>query len=571
MSYKPINFYRKTAMNYYIKQYLTVAFLVLIAVGINHTSTCFSKPREGLKKFPQGLNPTLSINNTMRGEHLKFTSPYSEEQAFIYYGSIFSPGDMDGDWSGTFGPRYTTYDRAARNDTPDRVISLLENRYQEVKNRSDLSVNLLPFVYPYGDFSINLDGLKWNNFYEVGGIFHENVYGGNPLATAASHGRLEVVKAIVEWIKSKLQALNALDKLPLYLNAPALNFGVGPTKGQLILGTPLIFALLGGHVPVAQYFLDEGVKLEGARVLKGPLSPDGDSNKAVIVRSINGDATDPEELNVKKLILDAHLKLDPKFEAALKKTEADRLQREEQEKIRLEKEHQDRLRKQREDFARTEKYIAEQNALDKKHRLKKLEAALRLPYDNLKLAANKDLLHDAGKAVWSYPEFFETVLIKRPDLADLIENSYSINMPNPFAQSRQKFGTPTIKLQSNVKANNIAAVKTLIEQHPELINQEMYDAEFGQMTPVLYCGNKLELLKYLESKGADIHAQDNILLYYAAGAGSMEVVKYLIEEKGFKPTQAAVEKAKEYEVITPSQSEGLDGCEQSQGLPAKLF
>ncbi|HBY05436.1 MAG: hypothetical protein UV38_C0003G0084 [candidate division TM6 bacterium GW2011_GWE2_42_60] len=536
-------------MNYCIKQYLKLALLGLIVVGINHTSTCFSKPREGLKKLPQELNPTLSVDHTMRREAPKVSSTtfsYPEEEVFIDYYAIFNPGDMDGDWSGNYGPLYTGYDSLVR-DTPDKLIDALERRFQEIKNSPNLSVNLLPFVKPYGDFSINLNGLKWNNYYGIGAIFWEKVYGGNPLATAASLGRLDVVKAIIAWLIEKLQELNAMDKLPLYLNAPAVNFGVGPTRGQLIVGgTPFIFALLNGYNSIAQYFLDKGVKPEGARILKGYLSPDGDTNKAFIVRTKDGRAVEPEELNIEKLILDAHLKLNPKLEASLKKTEADRLQREEKEKIRLEKEHQDRIRKEREDRASFEKVMAEQNASDKKYRFESLEAALRLPYADLKLAANKNLLHNAGKAVWIYPEFFETVLIKRPDLADLIESSYSMNKPNPFAQIRQKFGTPLMRLQSNVKANNIEAVKAIIEQHPELVNQEVYDAEFGQMTPVLYCGNKPELLELLKSHGANIRAQNEKLLYYAAGSGSMEVVKRLVEKEGFMVTQAAIDIAREH-------------------------
>ncbi|HBY05435.1 MAG: hypothetical protein UV38_C0003G0085 [candidate division TM6 bacterium GW2011_GWE2_42_60] len=402
-----------------MKQYLKLALLGLIVAG---------------------------INQTMWGERLKVTSPYPEEQAFIDYNSIFSPGDMDGFWEGTFGPRYTIYDIAARNDTSTAVVALLEKRYQEVKNYTNLSTHLLPFVPGYNDFLINLNGLRWGNSYGVGSIFQEKTYGGNPLAIAASHGRLEVVKAIVEWIKSKLQALNALDKLPLYLNAPALNFGVGPTKGHLILGTPLIFALLNKHFDVARYFIDQGVKPEGAPVLQGPLSPKGDSKMAFIVPLDQDGRTvlDPETINVEKLILDAQLKLDPKLEISSKKAETNRLQREEQEKIHREKEHQDRL----------------------------------------------------------------------------------------------------LRLQSNVKANNIAAVKAIIEKNPELINQEVYDAEFGQMTPVLYCGNKLEMFELLKSHGADIRAQNNKLLYFAAGSGSMEVVERLVEKEGFMVTQEAIDSAK---------------------------
>jgi len=64
------------------------------------------------------------------------------------------------------------------------------------------------------------------------------------------------------------------------------------------------------------------------------------------------------------------------------------------------------------------------------------------------------------------------------------------------------------------------------------------------MTPVLYCGNKLEMFELLKSHGADIRAQNNKLLYFAAGSGSMEVVERLVEKEGFMVTQEAIDSAK---------------------------
>jgi len=92
-------------------------------------------------------------------------------------------------------------------------------------------------------------------------------------------------------------------------------------------------------------------------------------------------------------------------------------------------------------------------------------------------------------------------------------------------------------LVTATKENDLNRVKAIVEKQPYLVNWTVEDTEYGTMTPILYCGNKLEILKYLESQQANIHDRSDRLLYYAAGSGSMEVAKYLIESKGFVPKE----------------------------------
>ncbi|HBL98087.1 TPA: hypothetical protein DDZ86_00390 [Candidatus Dependentiae bacterium] len=552
----------------------------------------------------------VSTNHTSWGESLK-VSTLPEELVRINYNYIFSPTDMDVNASDNFGPHYSIYDLAARNDKdPADIVKKLEQRYetlaQDIENNKskflaniNISDLILPFVPGYHGISITVNGIKsadagsYYSNYPVGALYQDNSYGGNPLATAASHGRLDVVKAIVEWIKSKLRKLNALDKLPLYLDAPAINFGVGPTKGQLILGTPLIFAFLNKHFDIVDYLSHQGAELEGALVRKGPLSsaltpqaPDKDRKMAFIVRTDkDGNTSEPEEINIEKLILDANLKQYPELRTKAKEVVANKLYLEAQEKNRLGREERDKIRKEQEDREFSRKYEAEMMALQKQYRLEKVEAALKA--SRITLATNTKLMHDAAKAINIYPEFFEIVLKKRPDLADLLEekaiefagrfNNYeqtpaavmqtrATEMHNTLEQIRKQVGAPATpnftipqhplatrpsyqdsmrELIDQVKANNLAAVKALIEKNPGQVNQSIQDPDFGFMTLVLFAGNKLELLKYLESKGADIHAKKDALLYYAAGSGSKDVAEYLIK-KGFKVTQDAINIAIEH-------------------------
>lgn len=462
-------------------------------------------------------------------------APYPEEKVHINYYRL-GLSDLDTNFEKDFGPNYVVpFDIAARNESPRVVTDLLEKRYKD-----QLKIVGKPLLLPFGslgDFRLNpVRGIDYRGNYGIGGMIHEGTYFGNPLVTAAMHGRLPVVKAIVKWIKAKLTERKTMDEFQSYLNAPAANFGVGKTDGQFIVGTALIFALLNGHYDIVEYLLSQGAVPEGVLVKKGVLSPDGDKKIALIIRTKNGIANNPENIDVEELILASKIKLDPKLEASLKKVVAERLQQ----KNRQEKEKQDRLQKEQEDKKDIERYLTEQAALDKQYRLEKLQKALGLSRAELGLPANQSLLRDAGKAVWQHPEFFELVVTEHPDLAEYIKTSAFTFGSDPAKQAfieqiQQKQETPITRLYSSIKANDIVGVKAIIEKHPELVNKE-----FAQMTPILYCGNRLDILKYLESKGADIHAQNNKLLYYAAGAGDREVVKYLIEKKGFKITPEVI-------------------------------
>lgn len=355
---------------------------------------------------------------------LKITSPYKDEEVFIDYNFIFSPADMDGLWEGTFGPHYSQYDLAARNEEPSVVIKMLEDRYQTlIKNSNYVTKDIVKILFPtysYGVFTLTSTSIRYSGNYGIGGIFNDRTYLGNPLTTAASHGKLDVVKAIVEWIKQKLQSHNALHKLNEALNAPAINFGVKKTKGCMIIGTALIFALLNEGYAIVQYLLDQGAFPEGAFVEKG-LFTDMNGKFAKIICSRDGSVFSEEDILIDKLLLDAEkrgkLKLAKKLKDALEKAEylrTKQLAQEEREKIEKNiKEQQERLA--------YETFLIEQGTLDRNYRLQSLETALNTPKEILLSQAQKDLLHDAGKAVWKYPELFENVLKKRPDLADIIE------------------------------------------------------------------------------------------------------------------------------------------------------
>lgn len=386
---------------------------------------------------------------SIRAETLKFTSPYSEEQVPIDYSFVFYSG-ADGDFSGTFGPRYTFYDLAARNEPPSAIVKLLEDRYQTLIKQntkpvtSDSVVRLLFPTVMRGQFVLTPTRLSYSGYNGIGGILHDEEYAGNCFATAAAHGRLDVVKAIVEWVKQKLQQHSALDKLSVVLGAPALNFGVKKTKGCLIVGTALVFALLNEEYEIVQYLLDQGALPEGALVAKGLLSPGGDKKIAQISCPVNGLLFDLEDILIAKRILDAQaagkLKLDPKLEVSLKVFEADRsksIARQEQEKI-------DREKREKKDRENLELYLREQTEKEKTYRLEQLTSVLKESRAQLEDdRRGKQLVRDAAKAVWKYPEFFEKVLKERPDLADIIEDG-AIRLAGAFDNYEQ---TPAEKMR----------------------------------------------------------------------------------------------------------------------------
>ncbi len=87
-----------------------------------------------------------------------------------------------------------------------------------------------------------------------------------------------------------------------------------------------------------------------------------------------------------------------------------------------------------------------------------------------------------------------------------------------------------------VRANDLAAVQSLITAHPALLLAR----DGFNNTPIYYAGDKLAIAQYLfaqylaQGKPVDIATQDT-LAYNAAGSGSLAVLQWLIESLYYNP------------------------------------
>lgn len=220
---------------------------------------------------------------------------------------------------GPRGPKYTVYDLVAKEGSTNAMTEILEKRFNILSDKLDKEkypftyypqgVNKEDALFPLvkiGDFYISLHGSRYDGNYGIAGVLFDNDYAGNPLATAAMHGRLDMVKAIVGWLKKTLKKLNAENRLSDYLNYPACNFGVGLTKGVFVWGgNALIFAILNKHYDIAQYLIDMGAPLIGTE--NSPIVEQYGKGAAVTVQP--NDYPQESLIDVKKLIQDAGLKL----------------------------------------------------------------------------------------------------------------------------------------------------------------------------------------------------------------------------------------------------------------------
>ena len=93
------------------------------------------------------------------------------------------------------------------------------------------------------------------------------------------------------------------------------------------------------------------------------------------------------------------------------------------------------------------------------------------------------------------------------------------------------------KLADSIYLENIAEVKTILENEPNLIDEK---DEHGVLMALLAAktGN-LELVKYIveySRASMNIHDDNNKnMLHYAALSGSVEVCRYLVERVGLSP------------------------------------
>lgn len=244
-------------------------------------------------------------------------NPYPHETMIIDISGIFSPGDMDFDPVKEKGKNYTIYDLVARESKPKTVVALLENRFEKLPTTISRAKALLPLCSFYG-FSLNINGVEFEHGSEktsitgdCGRLIFESAYLGNLLAIAAEYGRLDVVKAIVEWLEAHLKALNAPELLPQYLNFPVANFTKG-MKGFVFGGTPLISALQEKEYGVARYLLEKGAL---------PIGSAHGTNKAFFIPIKDGSFGEVGEINVQQLISEATLKTDNVKTVALDKKE----------------------------------------------------------------------------------------------------------------------------------------------------------------------------------------------------------------------------------------------------------
>ena len=86
-----------------------------------------------------------------------------------------------------------------------------------------------------------------------------------------------------------------------------------------------------------------------------------------------------------------------------------------------------------------------------------------------------------------------------------------------------------------VAKGNLELVKLAVERGA---NINARDKDGLTLLHYALAGRKTRIFKYLVKKGADIHVRDIqglTILHYAAILGNFEVVKYLIEKKGFDP------------------------------------
>lgn len=91
---------------------------------------------------------------------------------------------------------------------------------------------------------------------------------------------------------------------------------------------------------------------------------------------------------------------------------------------------------------------------------------------------------------------------------------------------------PTAQLKSEISA--------ILEKNPTKKIEILNCLDQNQMTPILWFGDDLDMIKFLADQGANLTVLDNQLLYFAIGAGKLDVIKWLLE-KGVLPSQRHVD------------------------------
>jgi ankyrin repeat protein len=84
-----------------------------------------------------------------------------------------------------------------------------------------------------------------------------------------------------------------------------------------------------------------------------------------------------------------------------------------------------------------------------------------------------------------------------------------------------------------VVKGDVAAVRALLDQHPELISAKGFHDGTPLNFAVLAAGNQAKMVSLLLSRGADVNAQDSegeSALWDAARRGNLEVVKLLVRK-----------------------------------------
>lgn len=241
--------------------------------------------------------------------------------------SIYSRGDLDYSGERRAQRRYSKFDLIARYGSIEALIAALDARFERVKSKYSKGLERLLFpIQSYSSFSLDLNGVEDRGVISdrsddtsrtgyVGKLLFNDIFQSNPLVIAATEGRLDMVKALVEWLKKKLEELNAKQLLPDYLNYPSANYDKKVTQfmfgtNALIETALIVKELLDHKVPnmapinvykeIAQYLLDQGAKPEGsARDTKG----------AFITPLYDTFFRDPTRLDVPKLLKDVGLTL----------------------------------------------------------------------------------------------------------------------------------------------------------------------------------------------------------------------------------------------------------------------
>lgn len=124
---------------------------------------------------------------------------------------------------------------------------------------------------------------------------------------------------------------------------------------------------------------------------------------------------------------------------------------------------------------------------------------------------------------------------------NLAREKNDIFMTNYLESSRLLQASNASNLMSAaVKAGDKVLVERLLKNYPAAKDQPDKDG----MLPFYYAGNKLPLIELFHKYGTNLRANDDILLYYAAGAGDLAVVNFLTNELKIPVSQRAIDVAR---------------------------